>query len=232
MGNEDIDELKEIVKELKISVDMLKEQIKFLKNDVSSPAKSSGNSFVSEEKNAEIKALKEEIKLLNLDLKAADNEVEDLNNKLKNTKTSEVSSESKIQVVALTRDQIIDFMIKILERALHNVNITTPTIMDLAELQLYDLRGTVNIKASCEIDQTEAEHTELLQEFDALDNISLRHFSNKDRWVCLKDNSELFIAAVGENDNDKNFAFFSNDGNHIRLFNSLVMESWLRARKI
>ncbi|MHA1870033.1 MAG: hypothetical protein ACTSXF_03710, partial [Promethearchaeota archaeon] len=130
----------------------------------------------------------------------------------------------------LTKDQIIEIIIDMLNRALHNINLTTPDINDLAELQLYDVRASVNIKASCFIDPSSPDHQELLEEFNALDNITLRNFPDQDRWVCLKDNEEMLIAAVGENNNYA--AVISTDSKHIKLFNSLITESWLRARKI
>jgi uncharacterized protein (DUF3084 family) len=182
-------------------------------------------------KDDKIAKLEEELKILNMDLKVSDEEIEKLNEKIKKGNLGQGSSgNSEIITKTVTRDQLINFMITMLKGALHNVNLTTPTIADLADLQLYDIRGSVNVKASCDVEVNNTEHQQLLHEFEALDNISVRQFPDKDRWVCLKDGEEMLIAAVGEQGH--NLAFFSKDRLHIKLFNSLIMESWLRARKM
>lgn len=186
---------------------------------------------VIKEKDERIKKLEEEIKILNMDLQVSDEEIEKLNSKLNSMGIGQgSSSDGGIITRSVTRDQLVNFIITMLKGALHNVNITTPLITDLADLQLYDVKGSVNVKASCDIDINNTEHQQLLHEFEALDNIAVRQFPDKDRWVCLKDGEEMLIAAVGENGN--NLAFFSKDRLHIKLFNSLIMESWLRARKL
>ena len=215
------------IETLKQTLDVKKDEMTALKSDA-------GNQELEkalEEKEKEIQKLNEEIKILNMDIKMSDEEVAELSKQLEEAAgTGSASGNSNILSNNVNRDQIIDFMIEMLGRSLHNVNITTPSILDLAELQLYDIRGSVNVKASCAVDLGDPEHQELLQEFDALDNISIRNFDENDRWVCLKDSEEMFIAAIGEKSN--NLAFFSEDSNHIKLFNSVIMESWLRARKI
>ena len=182
------------------------------------------NTFL-EEKNKKIQQLEKEIKLLNLDLKANDEEVEKLKDKLQN-----VGSPAKGEIVMnnVSRDQIIEFLTDMVSRSVHNLVVTTPVIGDLAELGLYDARTSVNIKASCKV-LPNSDDQELLQEFEALDNITIRNFASKDRWICLKDNEEMFIASIGEKSIG---AYFSNDHEHIRFFNSLMMESWLMAKKL
>ena len=160
-----------------------------------------------------------------MDLKAADDEVEKLKNVIKNADTP---PKGEIMMNSVTKDQIIEFLSDMVTRSVHNLVITTPTINDLAELGLYDARTSVNIKASCCVEPNSNDQ-ELLQEFEALDNVSIRNFENKDRWVLLKDNEEMFIATIGERSIG---AFFSNDHSHIKFFNSLMMESWLLAKKI
>ncbi|MHA1109500.1 MAG: hypothetical protein ACTSRE_00250 [Promethearchaeota archaeon] len=181
------------------------------------------NTFL-EEKTKRVKQLENEIKLLNLDLKAADDEVEKLKDKINNAGTP---AKGEIMMNSVSRDQIINFLTDMVSRSVHNLVLTTPSIMDLAELGLYDARTSVNIKASCSVEPSNDDQ-ELLQEFEALDNITIRNFGSKDRWICLKDNEEMFIASIGET----NGAYFSNDHNHIRFFNSLMQESWLLAKRI
>jgi hypothetical protein len=169
--------------------------------------------------------LEKEIKLLNLDLKAADDEVEKLKDRIKNMDTP---ARGQIVMNTVSRDQIIDFLTDMVTRSVHNLVVTTPSIQDLAELGLYDARTSVNIKAACSV-QPNSSDQELLQEFEALDNITIRNFDSKDRWICLKDNEEMFIAAIGAKSNG---AIFSNDHLHIKFFNALMMESWLLGRKL
>ena len=131
-----------------------------------------------------------------------------------------------------TNKDIKDFLIQMLKKARHNVNITTPKISDLADLEVYDIKSTVNVNASCSVDQTIDEEQELLQEFEAFDNITLRHFGEQNRWICLLDGVELFIAAVDTNDEDNNLVLYCNKSSQVKLFNSLAMESWSIAKKI
>ncbi len=118
-------------------------EILLLNQKVDSSKGMVSNTFL-EEKTKRIKELENEIKLLNLDLKAADDEVEKLKNNLKN-----VSSPAKGEIMMnnVSREQIIEFLTDMVSRSVHNLVITTPTIMDLAELGLYDARTSVNIKA-------------------------------------------------------------------------------------
>lgn len=194
-------------------------------------SKSGVDEKIGKEKDEKIKKLEEEIKILNMDLKVSDEEIEKLNKKLTTLGIGSGSGANGCIITqTVTREQLVNFIINMLKGALHNVNVTTPVITDLADLQLYDIKGSVNVKASCDIDVNNSEHQQLLHEFEALDNIAVRQFPDKDRWVCLKDGEEMLIAAVGEQGN--NLAFFSKDHLHIKLFNSLIMESWLRARKL
>jgi len=102
----------------------------------------------------------------------------------------------------------------------------------LADLEVYDIKSTVNVNASCSVDQTIDEEQELLQEFEAFDNITLRHFGEKNRWICLLDGVELFIAAVDTDDEDNNLVLYCNKSSQVKLFNSLAMESWSRATRL
>ena len=47
----------------------------------------------------------------------------------------------------------------------------------------------------------------------------------------LKDGAELFFGVVGNNE-DEILTLRTKDSKHIKLLSSLVMESWLRARKL
>jgi len=217
MKDEQIFSLRTTLEAKEHEIQLLNQKVDISKGMVS-------NTFL-EEKNKRIQELEKEIKLLNLDLKAADDREAKMEAKLKN-----MSSPAKGEIVmtTITRAQIIEFLTDMVKRSVHNLVITTPSITDLAELGLYDARTSVNIKASCSV-RSNSEDQQLLQEFEALDNITIRNFDSKDRWVLLKDNEEMFVAAIGEKSIG---AIFSNDHAHIKFFNSLMMESWLLAKKI
>lgn len=183
------------------------------------------------EKDAKIKELEKENKFLTADVDACDDEVKALKKKNIGLETSSQEGNVGIQPLIIKKEEIKDFLIQMLKRALHNVNITVPTILDLADLEVYDIKTTVNVNAACAVDQTIDEEQELLQEFEAFDNITIRNFEDKDRWICLKDNEELFIAAVNKNDEDDNLVLYCNKSSQLKLFNSLAMESWSLARR-
>jgi predicted RNase H-like nuclease (RuvC/YqgF family) len=209
---------------LKNTLEAKESEILMLSQKVDSSKGMVSNTFL-EDKNKKIQELEKEIKLLNLDLKAADDEVEKLKEKIQSASSP---AKGEIAMITVTRNQIIEFLTDMVTRSVHNLVITTPSIQDLAELGLYDARTSVNIKASCSV-QSSSEDQELLQEFEALDNISIRNFDSRDRWICLKDNEEMFIASIGSK---SNAAIFSNDHLHIKFFNALMMESWLLAKRI
>ena len=168
-----------------------------------------------------------EIELLKQDLDAVDALTVKLQKQL--DESGGASATVDLEKVHYSREQVIKFMLEILGRALHNVTIITPTLTDLEELSLYEVKSSVNLKVSCFIDPKNAKHNDLVQEFESLDNISLRLHDNKDRWAISKDNDELFLAAVGKNGN---LVFYTQDPLQITMLNPLVTESWLRARKL
>ncbi|MFX1357026.1 MAG: hypothetical protein ACFFA8_07040, partial [Promethearchaeota archaeon] len=133
--------------------------------------------------------------------------------------------------VSLPKHEILKKMHEILTKALHNVTIVLPNIKDLQELSLYEMRSSVNIKVSCSIDPLVAEDSELLEELESLDNISIRLYEAEDRYVLDRDGEELLFAVIGENE-DNHLVLHTRDPKHLKLFRALVMEGWLRSRKI
>lgn len=189
---------------------------------------------ILEQKNAmladlqkEQSGFKHEVELLKQDLDAADALTEKLQKQLDGSNGA--SGTTDLEKVRYSREQIIKIMVDILDRALHNVTIIAPIITDLEELNLFEVKSSVNIKTSCFIDPNNSKHNDLIQEFESLDNVSLRFYENRDRWAISKDNDELFLAAVGKNEN---LVFYTQDPLQITMLNPLVTESWLRARKL
>ncbi|MBY9005877.1 MAG: hypothetical protein KGD63_03880 [Candidatus Lokiarchaeota archaeon] len=190
---------------------------------------------ILQEKEKKIKELEKQLELLNDELSKSDDEFEKLETEIENIKNSSLESIDKkimdFTYIDIARDDILNKMKDILGSSNHNVMIVAPSILDLQYLHLYDVRSSVSLKISTLINPGIDEHTQLLEEFESLDNISIRLYEGQDRFIILKDGEELLFAVIGEKTN--NFlAFHTQDANHISLFNALVMETWLRSKKI
>ena len=186
-------------------------------------------------KDEKITQLQKEIEILNEELAKADEEIESLeleNEKLRNSSTS--SKQGAIidfTNIQITKAEILEKMRNILENSIANVTIVVPNIEDLQELYLYELRSSVSMKIACLVNPGLAEHNELLEEFESLDNISLRNYEREDRYVVTRDGEELFFAAIG-NSNDNYLVFHTKDPRHIKLFSSLATDGWIQSRKL
>ncbi|MFX1387163.1 MAG: hypothetical protein ACFE9M_08115 [Promethearchaeota archaeon] len=187
------------------------------------------------EKDEIITQLQKEIEILNKELSKADEDLESLeleNEKLKKAQTS--SKDMKIidfTNIKIIKSEILEKMRQILENAIANVTIIVPSIEDLQELYLYELRSSVSMKIACSINPGIAEHNELLEEFESLDNISLRNYERADRYVLTRDGEELLLAVIGNSD-ENNLVIHTKDPNHIKLFNSVSTEGWIQSRKV
>ncbi|MHA1294190.1 MAG: hypothetical protein ACTSQJ_16175 [Promethearchaeota archaeon] len=232
------EQIKTIEDSLKTKIKTLEKELEIKEVQLNSSSSTEVNESILIEKDKEIEELKKEIEILNDELSKSDEELEQMElelSKLKENFSNNASTiDSKIidyTHIQITKLEIIEKMREILEQALHNVMITVPDITDLQDLYLYEVRSSVNMKISCLIDPSLENHTELLEEFESLDNISIRMFDGKDRYVLNRDGEEMFFAVKGNEDNN-HLVFHSKDSAHIKLFNSLIMESWLRGRKI
>ncbi|MFX0073260.1 MAG: hypothetical protein ACFFAO_19445 [Candidatus Hermodarchaeota archaeon] len=256
MKDQHIESLKDQIQTIKDSLELKDEQIKIFESNIKSKddkirtlestlklkeeeiknldATSVDESLIVE-KDKEIEDLRKEIELLNDELAKADEDLEKLtieNEKLR--KNSLSTSGTKIidfTSVKISREEIIKEMKSILEKAVHSVIIAIPKIEDLNELYLYEVRSSVAMKISCEINPGIEEHIELLDEYESLDNISLRNFDGADRYILNRDGEELLMAIKGM-DEDNHLVFKTRDSAHIKLLNPTIMESWLRSRKI
>jgi len=216
------------IKTLEKSLSLEEEQLKEL-------ASSTVEKNILIEKDKKIENLQEKLKILNGELETADEDLEALeteNEKLRNNLAS--ASGPKIidwTDIEISRADILKKMRDILNKSLHNITIAVPDIKDLQELHLYEVRSSVNMKISCYIDPSLEEDAELLEEFGSLDNISIRLYEQKDRFVIERDGEELLFAVRGKNE-DNNLVIHTRDSKHQRLLRSLVMEGWLRSRKL
>ncbi len=219
----------------KEKIGALEKTAKLKEEELKSTADSTVKKDVLLEKEKKIEELQKEVEILNDELSKSDEEIEQLeleNEKLKEKNSS--SSDSKIidfTNISISTSEIIEKMREILQKALHSITIVVPTITDLQDLYLYEVRSSVSMKISCEINPGIEENANLLEEYESLDNISLRNFQGSDRYIIIRDGEELMFGVIGKNENN-NLVFHTSDPSHIKLFNSLVMEGWLRSRKI
>ncbi|MBD3197845.1 MAG: hypothetical protein GF317_22530 [Candidatus Lokiarchaeota archaeon] len=215
------------IQTLEKSIQIKKQQLQAAKN-------SSVDKEVLEEKNEKINELEKKIRILNRELEKADEDFEKLEAEIEKVKKSS-SSSLDTQIIDFTnvniqRSVIIEKMKEIIQDAVHNLMIVVPVITDLTDLYLYEIRSSVVMKISSLVNPGVEEHSELL-ELESFDNISIRLYEGKDRFVVLKDGEELLVAVPG--DGDKNYlVFHTSDPKHIKLFQPIVMETWLRSKKI
>jgi len=188
-----------------------------------------------EEKDEEIEECQQKLVILTGELEKADEDLEALeaeNEKLRNN----LATESDVKIIDSTfreipKAEILKKIREILGSAVHNVTIAVLDINDLQDLHLYEVRSSVNMKIMCNIDPSLEEDAELLEELESLDNITIRLYKDRDRFLIDRDGEELLFSIVGEGENN-NLVLYTKDVKHQRLLRSLVMEGWLRARKL
>lgn len=160
---------------------------------------------------------------LKADLDDADEEVERLEDRM-------LEYEAK-DGIFLPKEKVMKKIKKMLSQSLHSINITTPSIMDLEKLDLFEIPSSISIKASCEVDMSNIHHQEILEDLESFDNIAIRVYADQDRFCALRDGEELLLAATGD-EYDQLLFFRTKDAKHIKMFTTLVMESWVKGKKI
>ncbi|MHA1986145.1 MAG: hypothetical protein ACW98D_05835 [Promethearchaeota archaeon] len=128
-----------------------------------------------------------------------------------------------------SKADLLKYMRLMLERAQLKVLITVPNITDLRDLEVYNVRANVNRRICGLVDKENDDHLEILEELRVFANV--RNYKGEDRYVFLRDGEELLFAALGVN-KDITLSFHTNDVAHIKLFNGLAMEAWLKSREI
>jgi hypothetical protein len=215
-------------KTLEKTLELKDEEIKKL-------AASSVDRNILKDKDDMIIKFQKEIEILNGELAKADEDLENLGLEIEKLKQAQTSS-NEVKIIdftniQITRSEILEKMREILEKAIANVTIIVPSIEDLQELYLYELRSSVTMKVACLINPGLSEHSELLDEFESLENISLRTYERKDRYILARDGEELLLAIIG-NSQDNNLVIHTKDPKHLRALNSLATEGWIQSRKI
>ncbi len=232
------EQIKTLEKTLKTKDDetkTLEKTIALKEEEIIKIASSTVDTSILKEKDDTITQLQKEIEILNEELAKADEELESLeleNEKLRKAESS--SADFKIidyTNININKTQILDKMRDILEKAIANVTIVVPSIEDLQELYLYELRSSVSMSIACSINPGIDEHSELLEEFESLDNINLRNYERADRYVLTRDGEELLLAVIGDSE-DNNLVIHTKDPKHIKLLNSIATEGWIQSRKI
>ena len=235
LKDDQIETLEKTLKTKDNETKTLEKTISLKEEEIRKLTASTVDSNFLKEKDEAINQLQKEIEILNGELSKADEELESL--ELENEKLRKAQSSSKdVKIMdftntQITKSEILEKMREILESAISNVTIVVPIIEDLQELYLYELRSSVNMKIACTINPGIDEHSELLDEFESLDNISLRNYERQDRYVLSRDGEELLFAVIGNSENN-NLVIHTKDPKHIKLFNSIAMEGWIQSRKV
>jgi len=172
--------------------------------------------------------LKGELEKQEEDLDALDAENEKLRNDLASSTDPQIIDWTFVEI---PKESILKKIREIVSKALHNVTIAVPDIKDLQDLHLYEVRSSVNMKIMCYIDPSLEDDEQLLNEMESLDNITIRMYEEKDRFLIDRDGAELLFGIIGEGEHT-NLVIHTKDMKHQRLLRSLVMEGWLRARKL
>lgn len=183
---------------------------------------SNDNEEVSQLKE-KINSLEEEMEFLKEDLEAADEEVEELETRLRTLE----------QGVAYyyPRKEVLQKIYELIQTAQHNIILIAPSIQDIGVLFLFEISANVNIKVACNINFGDPKDKEILEELQGFDNITFRIYDGNDRFSALIDGENLLFGACGSQQ-DKILLFHTTDPEHIKIFNTLVMETWLRGKKI
>lgn len=216
------------IKALETSLSLKEEELKELSS-------STVKKNLIEEKDEEIEDCRNKLTILTGELEKADEDLEALeeeNEKLRNN----LASESDVKIIDSTfreipKADILKKIREILGNAVHNVTISVLDINDLQDLHLYEVRSSVNVKIMCNIDPSREDDAELLEELESLDNVTIRLYEDRDRFLIDRDGEELLFSIVGEGEHN-NLVLYTKDVKHQRLLRSLVMEGWLRARKL
>jgi len=235
LKDEQIKTLEKTLKTKDEETKTLEKTVSLKEEEIVKLASSSIDHNILKEKDEMITQLQKEIEILNGELSKADEDLETL--ELENKKLIETQTGFKeVKIIDFTNIQIskleiLEKMREILEKAIANVTIIVPSIEDLQELYLYELRSSVTMKIACAINPGTSEHSELLEEFESLENISLRNYERADRYVLARDGEELLLAVIG-NSEENNLVIHSKDPKHLRVLNSLATEAWIQSRKV
>ena len=98
----------------------------------------------------------------------------------------------------IPKADILRKMQEILGNAVHYVTIIVPDIKDLHDLHLSEVQSSVNMKIMCNIDPGLEEDAELLEELESLNNITIRLYEDRDRFLIDRDGKEYYCFRLSE----------------------------------
>jgi len=98
-----------------------------------------------------------------------------------------------MKILDIPKTDILKKMREILGNAVHNVTIAVPDINDLQDLYLYEVHSSINVKIMCNIDPNREDDAELLEELESLDNVTIRLYEDRDRFLIDRDGEELLF---------------------------------------
>ncbi len=133
--------------------------------------------------------------------------------------------------IEIKPSEIIEKMNDILSKAINSVTIAVPNITDLEHLSLYEVKSSIAVKISCFIDLRREEHADIYREIENEGNLSIRSYDGKDQYIIMRDNEELLFAVIGKQENN-HLALYTKDTEHIKALTPMVMDTWLRSKKL
>ena len=131
----------------------------------------------------------------------------------------------------ITKDEFIADFKKVLKRSQHRAMIIVPTIQNIKDLEVYNVRSGVYLSIACSIEIAVEENEQLYEELKSLGNLDIRNYEERDRWVFLRDGEELLCALVGTHE-DNYLVFHTTDSAHIKILSNLATDAWLKSRRI
>jgi len=218
----------EKIKDLEKNIRTLNEKINLLNSSTVDKDLIAGKEDEIKEWQHKVDILKGELEKQEEDLDLLEAENEKLRNDLASSSDPQIIDWTYVEI---PKDSILKKIREILSKAVHNVTIAVPDIKDLQDLHLYEVRSSVNMKIMGYIDPSLEVDEQLLNEMESLDNISIRLYEDQDRYLIDRDGEELLFGIIGEGENN-NLIIHTKDAKHLRLLRSLIMEGWLRARKL
>lgn len=133
--------------------------------------------------------------------------------------------------IKVTKAQFLTKIKEILENSRHRIMLTVPRITDLEDLELYNVRSSVNIKIACYINTGFDTHLRHVKDLESFENIEIRNYEDQDRWVIYRDGKELLCVIIGTE--ESNYLFIrTDDDSHVKVLSHLATDPWLRSKKI
>ncbi|TFF98691.1 MAG: hypothetical protein EU547_00815 [Promethearchaeota archaeon] len=207
------------------------EQMESMKEKMESVEKSPNNEVqlkdTIQEKDEKIDDLEAQIEELKQNLNYKKEKITELKKDMEDSDTNIIDYTN----IEISKAEILEKMEDILKNSINSIMICVPRITDLERLSLFDLKSSVAIKISCLVNMKRTDHVDLFKEFRDMGTVSIRNYEREDRYIIMRDNEELLFALVG-NQEENHLAFYTTDSKHLKEFNPIVMDTWLRSKKI